>query len=276
MSQPPQRRRPRRDRDNSPRRDRTADAAREGDGPAGPQARLVAGLQPVREALRAHGGAVSEVRLVRGDNPRLAALARFCRDQGVAVRPATRAELDRLCRGVRHQGAVAFAPALQLIAIEALLARDPQLLVALDGVTDPHNFGATVRSAVAFGADGVVWGEHHAAPLSPSMFRASAGAVEHATLCQVASLRAAVTACQAAGVLTVALDSNGETPLAQVDLTAPCLLVIGAEDKGVGRGVRRACAVTARLPMRSAVASLNASVAAATALYEAIRQKKIQ
>ncbi len=238
--------------------------------------RLIAGLQPVREALRAHRDNIAEVWVARGGNPRLAALVRLCQSLGVRARPAARPELDRKCRGVRHQGVIAFAPALRLHPLDDLLATEPSLLVLLDGITDPHNFGATVRSAVAFGADAILWGEHHAAPLSPAMFRASAGAVEHATLCQVGSLRQTVHAVRAGGVFAVALDASGKQPLASVDLTRRCMLVVGAEDTGVGRAVRRACDVTARLPMRAAVASLNASVAAATAIYEVVRQRKYQ
>jgi 23S rRNA (guanosine2251-2'-O)-methyltransferase len=252
-------------------------------------ARLVYGLQPVREAIRAHGTRVERIYLALapsagsegndGDDDRgpagagkpsarLAALGRFAQDQGIAVERVDRARLDRLTRGGRHQGVAAHAPELWVGGLSDLdPGRDCPLLV-LDGITDPQNFGAALRSAVALGSGAVLWAEHGAAPLSPAAFRASAGAVEHARLLRVPSLRTALGRLGAAGVLTVALDPSSELDLRSVEATSPVALVIGAEDEGVSRGVRRACQVTARLPMSTRVGSLNASVAAAVALYE--------
>ncbi len=147
------------------------------------------------------------------------------------------------------------------------------LLVALDEVQDPQNFGAVIRSAVAMGATAIVWPEHSSAPLSPATFRASAGAVEHATLCRVASLPHALDDLRARGVAVVGLDMSGEVTIDQVDLAKPVTLVAGAEGKGLRRTVKRACDAIVRLPMPGPVASLNASVAVAIALYEAVRQR---
>ena len=113
-----------------------------------------------------------------------------------------------------------------------------------------------------------------AAPLTPSTFRASAGAVEHAILCRVRSLPGALEDLAARGVTTVALDAQGDVPIDALDLTGPVCLVIGAEDKGVRKSVRHACRFAARLPMTGAISSLNASVAGAIALYEVIRQRR--
>lgn len=235
-------------------------------------ARVVVGIQPVREAIRAHGGALMEVLIEDKPSPRLDALARFATDAGVALSRVSRGRLDKLAEGVRHQGVVALAPLLEIRDVDALEIGGGCLLLVLDGITDPHNFGASLRSAVAFGADGVVWGAHHAAPLTPATFRASAGAVEHARLFQVRSLRQAIIELGERGVTSVALDASADTPIASVDLRGDVALVIGAEDEGVSRGVRRACSQLARLPMRQ-IDSLNASVAAAVALYEARRQR---
>lgn len=240
---------------------------------AGASSRLVLGMQPVREAIRVHQAAVEEVWVQQGDQPRWDALARFARDQGIqAVRRLPRSALDRRSKGARHQGVLALAPPLKLHDLDDVaLTGGP--LVLLDGVTDPQNFGAVIRGAVALGAAAVVFGEHHAAPLSPATFRASAGAVEHATLVQVASLRQAVQSLGDRGVATVALDANADQELPELDLTGPCAVVVGAEDTGVGKGVRRACSHRARLPMEPVLDSLNASVAAALSLYEIRRQR---
>jgi 23S rRNA (guanosine2251-2'-O)-methyltransferase len=236
--------------------------------------RLVLGVQPVREAVRAHGTSIEQVLVEEGDHPQLEALARFARDQGIDVTRATRSELDRRARGARHQGVMALVPELRLRPLAELTVEPTSLFVALDEIQDPQNFGAVIRSAVAFGTSAVIWPEHASAPLSPATFRASAGAIEHAALCRVPSLPGAIAHLADLGVAAVALDAAGDVDLADVDLRGPTLLVIGSEGKGLKKSVRRACARSARLPMRGKIASLNASVAAAIALYEAQRQRR--
>ncbi len=236
--------------------------------------RLVAGLQPVREAIRAHGGKLERVLVesARGA-PQLDALARFASDRGARVERPPRSDLDRLAHGVHHQGALAFAPELVMHALDDLAVGPDALIVALDEVQDPQNFGAVIRSAVAMGATGVIWPEHRSAPLSPATFRASAGAVEHATLCRVTALPGALTRLRDAGASVVGLDMAGESNVDRVDLTGPVVLVVGAEGKGLRKTVKAVCTSLARLPMPGPVASLNASVALAIALYEVVRQR---
>lgn len=239
-----------------------------------PDLRLIAGLQPVREAIRAHGDELRRVAVEAGGNPRIGAVARFATDHGVGeVVELSRAELDRLTQGTSHQGVVAWASPLRLLELEDLLA-DPSLLaVALDGIQDPQNFGAVIRSATGVADAGVLWGEHASAPLSLSTFRASAGAIEHARLCRVASLVGALSAARDRGVQVIALDAQAERRLAEFDLGKPTVLVVGSEHEGLGRAVRKAASGFARLIDTRHVASLNASVAAAIALYEAANQR---
>ncbi len=231
--------------------------------------RLVAGLQPVREAIRVHGSALVRVLVDDRRLPRLDAVARFATDQGVPrVERVSRRDLDRLSEGAQHQGVLALAPPLALIPPDRLWAEPALLAVALDGIQDPQNFGAVIRSAVGIAGAAVVWGEHASAPLSTATFRASAGAIEHARLCRVRSLTGSLAAARDAGAQVVGLDAH-----ADVDLTGPTVLVIGSEGEGMARGVRRACSVLARLVREPRLDSLNASVAAGIALYEAIRQR---
>jgi 23S rRNA (guanosine2251-2'-O)-methyltransferase len=239
--------------------------------------RFICGLQPVREAIRARGPELEKVLVERGagDEAQLDALARFASDHGVVVVRVTRPELDRLSRGARHQGAVAWAPELRLVPLEEVAKHEGALIVALDELQDPQNFGAIVRSSVALGATAVLWPEHRSAPLSSAMFRASAGAVEHATLCRVPSLNEALATLKASGLTAVGLDMQGKETIEQVPLTGGVVLVIGAEGKGLRRPVKQACDRIARLPMATTIASLNASVAAGIALYEAARQRGI-
>ncbi len=252
--------------------------------------RVVCGLQPVREAIRTRGAelerVVIEAPALGGQeaSPQLEALARFARDHGARVDRLPRGELDRMSRGVRHQGVVALAKELSTVSIDDVPAGarpsgegekwgSPALVVALDEVQDPQNFGAVIRSGVALGATAVVWPEHRSAPLSPAMFRASAGAIEHATLCRVPSLVPALESLRAREVRVVGLDMAGEHEIADVDLAGPVALVVGAEGKGLRKTVKRACDTLARLPMPGPIGSLNASVAVAIALYEAVRQR---
>jgi 23S rRNA (guanosine2251-2'-O)-methyltransferase len=236
----------------------------------------VLGLQPVREAIRRHGAGLREVVIEDRPTPSLDALARFAADNRVAnVRRAPRSELERLARGVSHQGAAALAPDLELVSIETLLA-DPSLVaLALDSLTDPQNFGAVVRSAVAFGGAALVWGEHASAPLTPATFRASAGAIEHARLCRVRSLVEALGVATERGVHVVGLDPEAPALLATLDLTGPTLLVLGSEGEGIGRATRRACRTLVSLGTLSVLQSVNVSVAAGIALYE-IRNQRIK
>ncbi len=239
--------------------------------------RLICGLQPVREAIRKHGPALGRV-LVESEgaaqSPQLDALARFARDQGAVVERRDRSDLDRLAHGIRHQGAIAFAPELRVTRLHELELGPRALLVALDELQDPQNFGAIVRSSVAMGATAILWPEHSSAPLSPATFRASAGAVEHATLCRVSALPHALEELAAKGLAIVGLDMAGETSIDRVDLTQPVVLVAGAEGKGLRKTVKRVCSSVAKLPMEGPLGSLNASVSVAIALYEAVRQRR--
>lgn len=214
--------------------------------------------------------------LEAGESPTLDALGRFAADQGVRVERASRGELERYTEGARHQGAVAFAPPLEVHsstqAIETV--GQPSLFLCLDELEDPQNFGAIVRSAVAFSATAVVWPEHHSAPLSAAMFRASAGAVEHATLVRVSALPNELSALRERGVTVLGLDADAKHSLTDADLRGPVAIVIGSEGKGLRKPVKQACTRLANLPMSRTLGSLNASVAAAIALYEVFRQRR--
>lgn len=236
--------------------------------------RTVFGIQPVREAIRVHGHGIERVVIEHRPNPKLQGLARFAEGRGVPVESATRADLDRAAGEGRHQGVLAIVPDLVLRKLADVPIVPTSVFVALDGIMDPQNFGAIVRSAVALGATGIVWPEHSSAPLSPAMFRASAGAIEHAVLSRVPALPQAMSDLAERGVTVIGLDAQGPTELGAVDLRGPVAIVTGAEDKGARRTVLRACQHVARLPMNGPISSLNASVATALALYEILRQRQ--
>jgi 23S rRNA (guanosine2251-2'-O)-methyltransferase len=237
--------------------------------------RLITGLQPVREAIRVHGEKLEKVLVDSAGGPQVEAVARFAHDRGASVEQVSRADLDRASRGARHQGAIAYAPEFALVSIDEIAEglTPADVVVALDEIEDPQNFGAVIRSAVALGANVVLWPEHHAAPLTPATFRASAGAVEHARLCRVGSLPNALNKLKDAGAHVVGLDANADKPIAEIDMPGAVVLVVGAEGKGLRRPVKNACTALAKLPMKGPIDSLNASVAAGIALYDVMRRR---
>lgn len=236
--------------------------------------RIILGINCVREALRAHRNKVHRVLLERSESPALAGLERLATSVDVRVEHVDRARLDRLARGVMHQGAAAEAPDLVLLPLQDLV--DRPLILALDELQDPQNFGAIVRSSVAIADAPVLWPEHASAPLSPSMFRASAGAIEHAKLVKIGSLRGALGDLASQGFQVIGLDGHAECLLQEFNLQLPTVLVLGSEGSGLRRGVKAATTALARLPMTGRFDSLNASTAAAIALYEWKRQQPIE
>lgn len=231
--------------------------------------RLVLGQQAVREVIRVWGQRTHKVLVLEGGGPRAEAVGRFASDQGIVVEQTQRGELDKVAApaGGQHQGVIAYAPPLELASWDETMLSPDLLAVALDGVVDPHNFGAVIRSAVAVSRAPILWAESSSAPLSPSTFRASAGAIEHATLCRVPNLTSALVNAQSAGVEIIGLAPDADELLHEVECRGPAVVVIGSEQKGMNRAVRRACTRLVRLHQSGAIQSLNASVAAGIALY---------
>ncbi len=232
--------------------------------------RLLLGPRSVSEALRANAAELSVVYVGEEARRELAELAARARERGVAVEPRSAGELDALARGERHQGVVAIAGGYPYLSLDELRAKLPAraLLVALDEITDPHNFGAIVRSAVAFGAHGVITLKQRAAPVTPVVVRASAGATEHARIARVTNLAQTLSALAESGFEVIGLAAEGARELpALAPAHSSRVLVIGSEGRGLRRLVRERCSELVRIPMAGPIASLNASVAAAVALY---------
>lgn len=244
--------------------------------------RFIYGVNPVLEALRAHAGDVARVLVERDRQGRRSAggerVAQAAREAGVALADVETAELARRAHGGVHQGVGAELAALPTVELPDLLplaqksGRAPFLLL-LDGVTDPQNLGALVRSAHALGAHGVVLPKDRSAQLTPAATKAAAGAIEHCPVVTVTNLSRAIEELKEAGVWTVALAVDGEQAIAQVDLTSPIALVLGSEGKGVRPLVRKTCDHVAHISMAGQVGSLNVSAAGAIALYEVARQR---
>jgi 23S rRNA (guanosine2251-2'-O)-methyltransferase len=234
---------------------------------------LIYGVNPVMEALRA--GRVKSIRIAERAGGRANEIAAAAERRRVPVRRVPAGELDRLSRGGVHQGIVAeLAPAATYDVADLIADRShPPLLVVLDGIEDPHNVGAILRTVDAAGGDGVVRQSRHAAPLEGAAAKASAGAVSHVRVADVVNIARAVEELKEAGVWTVGLAGDAPKRYDQIDLTLPTALVVGAEGSGLRRLVRERCDWLVSIPMRGHVDSLNVSVATGVVLFEAIRQR---
>ena len=244
--------------------------------------RFVYGVNPVLEALKAHPKEVVRVMLERGKEGRRSQgadrVAHAAAQAGVRVEDVPHGDLAHRFRSVVHQGVGAELTEFRYAELEDVAAQvsGSALLLVLDGVTDPQNLGALVRSAHAFGAHGVVLPKDRAAGVTPAVFKAAAGALEHCPVVRVTNLARALEQVKEQGIWTVALAANGDKDLAEVDLTSPVALVLGSEGSGVRPLVRKTCDYVARIPMGGRVGSLNVAAAGAVALYEVARQRKIK
>jgi 23S rRNA (guanosine2251-2'-O)-methyltransferase len=237
--------------------------------------RLLLGPRAVTEGLRAGAQRVAVVYVDDETNSAVAGVAKLARESLVRCEPRARSDLDILARGERHQGVVAIAGEYAYLSLEVMLeslTKVHPLLLALDQVTDPHNFGAIIRSAVALGADGIITLKDRAAPVTSTVVRASAGASELAKIARVTNLARTLGELGDQGFEIVGLDAEGPEELQR--LPPPPLgriLVIGSEGRGIRRLVREHCGVLARIDLPGPLQSLNASVAAGIAVYESMR-----
>jgi 23S rRNA (guanosine2251-2'-O)-methyltransferase len=239
---------------------------------------ILYGLHPVEEALRSGNRRFDHIVVARErQDQRLKSLLEMCRERGVRVRTENRAQLTLLARTPGHQGVVAFVRERSTLGVEDLLLvnDEPALLLALDGVEDPQNLGALLRTADGAGVTGVLLTERRSAPLSAVALKASAGAAEHVRIARVVNMVRAMEQVKAANIWCVGLDERATVDYTEYDFTAPCMVVLGREGDGLHDLVRRTCDHLLRIPMAGKVASLNVSAAGAAVLFEAYRQRRL-
>jgi 23S rRNA (guanosine2251-2'-O)-methyltransferase len=236
---------------------------------------VVVGRNPVVEALRAVVPATRLLIVAGPGDARIAEARRLAQLQGIPIADVPPGELERLSGGAPHQGIGLAVPPYEYAHPEDLIPRSGKaLIVALDGVTDPRNLGSVVRSAAAFGADGVVVPERRAAGVSASAWKASAGALARLKVARATNLARTLIAYDKAGLTVVGLAADAAVSLADLQVAAdPMVLVIGSEGRGLSRLVSEACQVRVRIPMAGPVESLNAGVAAGVALSEIARRR---
>ena len=243
----------------------------------------VAGRNSVLEALQEDVPATQLTVMQRLDmDERVREILRLAGARSLPIAEASRTDLDRLTDHAVHQGVALTIPAYEYADVDELLdiARDafePPLLVALDGITDPRNLGAILRSAGAFGAHGVILPERRSAGMTASVYKVAAGAASRVRVAQVTNLNRALASLKQQGVFVLGLDAGGDVTTRDLELgTEPAVLVVGAEGKGLSRLARETSDQVVSIPMGEATESLNASVATAIALYEiaGVRQAK--
>ncbi len=240
---------------------------------------VIYGINTVVEALKARGRAFEWVGVAKERNDiRLKRIIDDCRKAGVPVRVLSRMELDRMAVPGAHQGVVAVTSAKQYTDLDDLVAArrgEHSLIVVLDGVEDPHNLGAILRTADAAGADGVVIPERRAVGVTGAVAKASAGASEHLPVAKVTNISRAIEELKSKELWVVGLDERGPQTYDTVDYKMHCAVVLGAEGKGLHDLVRKHCDFLVSIPMLGRVPSLNVSVAAGVVLYEVVRQRRV-
>src|SRR5467141_4492771 len=237
------------------------------------------GIHAIREALEA-GSAFDRILIAKGrQDTRVEEIVQLARAQNIPVRFEDRGQLDRLANSRDHQGVVAIAAARPPATLESLLAHANKskgqigLIVLLDGVEDPHNLGAIIRTALAAGAHGIVIPERRAAGLTDTVARASAGALAHLPVAKVTNLVRTMDELKEAGYWLIGLDEGAEKSYTQADYTSPVGIVLGGEGKGLHELTLKRCDFVVSLPTTGPIQSLNVSVAAGVVLFEAIRQR---
>jgi len=235
---------------------------------------MICGVHAVFEVLAAGRQPVERLHILRDAHvPRLKQILDLARERGVPIRKEERSVLDKIAGGVVHQGIVAIVGEASYAPLERGFDAKVPCLVVLDGIEDPHNLGAVIRTAEASGVSGVIVPERHSAPLSATVAKASAGALAYVPVIRVGNVATTLNELKKKGVWVVGVDEEGEKLWTDFDYTSPVALVFGGEHRGLRRLVREHCDVVVRLPMFGNVGSLNVSVAAGVLLYEVVRQR---
>lgn len=239
---------------------------------------MVAGRNAVMEALKG-SRSVNKLMIANGSTEgSIKEIIAVAKEKGVNIQYWDRSKLDSIARGIRHQGVLAQVAPVQYAELEDILqvAKDrnePPFIVLLDELEDPHNLGAILRTADAAGVHGVLIPKHRSCPLSATVAKTSAGAVEHVPVARVGNLVQTIKKLKQKGLWVAAADMDGKDYY-DTDLTGPLLLIIGSEGQGVGRLVKEQCDFVVRIPMVGKINSLNASVAGSILMYEAMKQRR--
>jgi 23S rRNA (guanosine2251-2'-O)-methyltransferase len=239
---------------------------------------LLYGVHPVEEAIRSAARPLDAVLVSRErKDERLERIVTLARNAGIQVRMESRDQLTRLAKTDQHQGVLALVRAREFLSVEDLLrtpAEGHRFYLALDGIEDPHNLGALLRTADAAGVNGVLLPERRSAPVTSTVAKVSAGASEHVPIARVTNLVRALEVMKKSNLWVIGLDERGTSDYTDFDFRSDCVLVLGREGAGLHDLVKKTCDHLLRIPMAGMVSSLNVSVAGAVVMYEAVRQRR--
>ncbi len=242
---------------------------------------IIEGRNPIIESLKA-GRPIDKILLDRRvkSSGVIAEILRLAREAGIPVQYVAGPVMERLSTTGASQGVIAYAAAKDYVSLDDLMAiskerNEPVLYCVLDGIEDPHNLGAIIRTVEATGFHGVVVRSRRAVGLTPAVVKASAGAVEYVSVARVANISQAIETLKRNNIWVVGIDMAGETDYGKIDFKPPTAIVIGSEGKGLSSLVKQRCDSLAFIPMKGKIGSLNASVAAAVVMYEAFRQRSL-
>lgn len=242
---------------------------------------VIVGRNSVLEALKS-GRSVNKVLIAKGQRQgSIKEIIGLARDSGLIVQEVEIGKLNDLSGGMRHQGIAALAAPVDYVEVEDILAKAAEVgeapfLVLLDELEDPHNLGAILRTADAAGVHGVLIPKRRSCPLSATVAKTSAGAVEYVPVARIGNVAQTLKDLKQAGLWVAGADMAGDKAYYQADLTGPLVIVIGSEGKGLSRLTREHCDFLVRIPMRGKINSLNASVACSLLLYEALKQRELK
>ncbi|SDF48889.1 23S rRNA (guanosine(2251)-2'-O)-methyltransferase RlmB [Sporomusa acidovorans] len=244
-------------------------------------AEIIVGRNSVLEALRA-GRSLNKILVAKGERQgSIREIISEARERGLIIQEVDVAKLDQLSAGVRHQGVVVMAAPVAYVDIDEILSAahdkdEPPFLVLLDELADPHNVGAILRTADATGVHGVLIPKRRSCPLTQTVAKTSAGAVEHVPVARIGNIAQTLKLLKKQGLWVVGADMDGTQNYYEADLTGPVVIVVGNEGEGMGRLTKEACDFIVKIPMRGQIASLNASVACSLLLYEVLRQREMR
>lgn len=241
----------------------------------------IGGRNSVLEALKS-GRAINKILVAKGERPGpVREIVGLARQNGLVVQEVEQSKLDSISGGMRHQGVLALVPPVAYAEVEDILAKaresgQPPFIVLLDELEDPHNLGAILRTADATGVHGVLIPKRRSCPLSGTVAKTSAGAVEYVPVARIGNIVQTIEQLKKAGMWVVGADMEGEQNYYESNLTGPLLVIVGSEGQGIGRLVKEHCDFLVRIPMRGKINSLNASVACSLLLYEVLRQREMK
>lgn len=241
---------------------------------------MIVGRNSVMEAIKS--GRVNKILLAKGDRQgSIREVIGVAKEKGILIQDVDIKKINDLAKGLRHQGVLAYVAPVEYVELEDILAKaeaagQPPFIVLLDELEDPHNLGAILRTADAAGVHGVLIPKRRSCPLSATVAKTSAGAVEYVPVAKIGNVAQTIKELQRLGMWVVGADMDGDKDYYEADLTGPLVLVIGSEGKGIGRLTKEVCDFLVRIPMQGKINSLNASVAGAILMYESMKQRQIK